>query len=174
MEKAPSADCPAVDPAQMIEKYQAGIWRYLRALGCDASLADDLTQDTFVNVLRKPFEQYNEVATGAYLRRVAHNLYVSHHRRQGKVIAVEDMSHFESYWVEWMSDDSGEDLILALKACLEGITKRARWALEMRFRQRLPRKDIAEQLQITEHGAKNLMQRAKKQLRACIEGKINA
>jgi RNA polymerase sigma-70 factor (ECF subfamily) len=41
----------------------------------------------------------------------------------------------------------------------------------MRFHQRLPRTKIADQLGITEHGAKNLMQRAKKQLRECIDQK---
>ena len=52
-------------------------------------------------------------------------------------------------------------------------SERARWALEMRFRDKLPRLEIAGHLKITEHGAKNLMQRAKKQLRECIEGKIH-
>ena len=33
-------------------------------------------------------------------------------------------------------------------------------------------KGIAEGLGITEHGAKNLMQRAKQQLRACVEQKL--
>ena len=33
------------DPVQLIETYQAGVWRYLRAMGCEASLADDLTQE---------------------------------------------------------------------------------------------------------------------------------
>jgi RNA polymerase sigma-70 factor (ECF subfamily) len=32
--------------------------------------------------------------------------------------------------------------------------------------------EIARSLEITEHGAKNLMQRAKKQLRQCVEGKM--
>ena len=44
--------------------------------------------------------------------------------------------------------------------------------MEMRFRDREARGDIATSLGITEHGAKNLMQRAKKQLKKCIEGKI--
>jgi cysteinyl-tRNA synthetase len=30
------------DPVRLIETHQAGIWRYLRVLGCDAALADDL------------------------------------------------------------------------------------------------------------------------------------
>jgi RNA polymerase sigma-70 factor (ECF subfamily) len=36
----------------------------------------------------------------------------------------------------------------------------------------MPRAQIAEGLEMTEHGAKNLMQRAKQQLRECIRGKM--
>jgi len=59
-----------------------------------------------------------------------------------------------------------------LQDCLAELTQRARWALEMRFQERLPRIEIAAAMKITEHGAKNLMQRAKKQLRGCIERKM--
>jgi RNA polymerase sigma-70 factor (ECF subfamily) len=42
----------------------------------------------------------------------------------------------------------------------------------MRFKEQLSRNQIAAALEITEHGAKNLMQRAKQQLRTCIESKL--
>jgi RNA polymerase sigma-70 factor (ECF subfamily) len=76
------------DPARLVERHQSGVWRYLRALGCDPVLAEDLTQDTFLAVLRQPFEEYSEAATAAYLRRTARNLYVNSHRRAGKVLIV--------------------------------------------------------------------------------------
>ena len=43
---------------------------------------------------------------------------------------------------------------------------------ELRFAEDNSRQTIAESLGITEHGAKNLMQRAKSQLRQCVEQKI--
>jgi len=51
------------------------------------------------------------------------------------------------------------------------LSDRARKALEMRFRDQQSREQIAATLEISEHGAKNLMQRAKQQLRACVEKK---
>ena len=57
-------------------------------------------------------------------------------------------------------------------ALLQRLTERARLALEMRFRGEQSRAEIAKALEITEHGAKNLMQRAKQQLKECIETKI--
>lgn len=162
------------DPAQLIHDYQAGVWRYLRAMGCEASLAEDLTQDTFLKVLQKPFEVYDPVATAAYLRRIARNLFISHQRRAGKVVAVEDIQQFETIWTKWILDSNGEDFLDALAACFERLSERAKQALRMRFKDNLARVEIAENLEISEHGAKNLMQRAKKQLRDCVDRKINS
>ncbi|MCA9209170.1 MAG: sigma-70 family RNA polymerase sigma factor, partial [Planctomycetales bacterium] len=75
------------DPARLIQEHQTGVWRYLRALGCDASEADDLTQDTFFFFFWSDFRAYADAATAGYLRRVAYNLLVSNRRRAGKVTA---------------------------------------------------------------------------------------
>jgi len=160
------------DPARLIESHQAGVWRYLRALGCDPTEADDLTQETFLTVLQKPFDDYNRSATASYLRRVAHNLFISQKRRAGRVTAVANIEEVDALWARWITNDNGDALLQALKTCLGKLTERARWALEMRFRDRKTRSEIAAALEITEHGAKNLMQRAKKQLRTCVESKI--
>jgi RNA polymerase sigma-70 factor (ECF subfamily) len=74
--------------------------------------------------------------------------------------------------VQWAGQDDGEAQLEALRDCLQGLTGRARMALEMRFRDNSSRDDIAAALAITDHGAKNLMQRAKHQLRECIQKKL--
>jgi RNA polymerase sigma-70 factor, ECF subfamily len=171
----PASQSPQVawDPIRLIETHQAGVWRYLRVLGCDASLADDLTQETFVRVLERPFEEINDAATSAYLRRTAHNLFVTLKRKEGKVAEIERIETLAGEWSRWAERDNGEELLLALRQCLAALTDRARMALEMRFGEQQTRAAIAAALEITEHGAKNLMQRAKQQLRACIEGKLS-
>ncbi|MCA9206342.1 MAG: sigma-70 family RNA polymerase sigma factor [Planctomycetales bacterium] len=160
------------DPARLIQEHQTGVWRYLRALGCDASEADDLTQDTFLAVLRSDFRAYADAATAGYLRRVAYNLLVSNRRRAGKVTAVEDIEQFNTAWVALTPGDNTDELMDALRECFAQLTERARMALEMRFRDNATRDEIAAALEIGEHGAKNLMQRAKQQLRSCVEAKV--
>ncbi len=172
MKAAAKSDNTTFDPAKLVHEHQAGVWRYLRALGCEASLADDITQETFLAVLQKPFDDYQPAASAAYLRRVAHNLFISHQRRSGKVLAVENIEEIAQTWSRWVGEDNGEELLLSLRNCLEQLSDRARLALEMRFEQSSSRASISDALAITEHGAKNLMQRAKKQLRSCIEGKL--
>jgi RNA polymerase sigma-70 factor (ECF subfamily) len=160
------------DPVRLINQYQAGVWRYLRAIGCSPSQADDLTQETFLAVLQRPFQDVNPSATAGYLRKVALNALISQKRRAGKVTAVEDVEQLDRTWTAWAGDDNGEAVLEALKDCMQHLGERARLALEMRFRERNSRAEIAEALEISEHGAKNLMQRAKQQLRTCIETKL--
>ncbi len=175
---ASSVAASGYDPVRLIETYQAGVWRYLRALGCDAARAEDLTQDTFLAVLQRPFQDINPAATAVYLRKTAFNLFISQQRRAGKVTAVEDVEELDRTWSQWVggirgANDQGEAALDALRDCLAGLTERARLALEMRFRGDASRSEIAAKLEITEHGAKNLMQRAKQQLRACVESKLS-
>jgi RNA polymerase sigma-70 factor (ECF subfamily) len=42
----------------------------------------------------------------------------------------------------------------------------------MRFASNASRAEIGEALSITDHGARNLMQRAKQQLRQCVEERL--
>jgi len=173
MTSASSSQATGFDPAKLVEAHQNGVWRYLRALGCDPSQADDLTQETFLAVFERPFEDYHPAATAAYLRRVAHNRFISQKRREGRWQEVADLDAIGQLWERTPESDNGEALLDALRQCLTSLTERARWALQMRFRDRLSRMEIAANLEITEHGAKNLMQRAKKKLRECVESKFS-
>ncbi len=172
MKAASTPDSTAFDPVRLIEDHQAGVWRYLRALGCESNLAEDLTQETFLAVLQRPFEDYNPAATAAYLRRTAYNALVSFQRRAKKVTTVENIDELNQNWENWAGNDNGEELVDALRRCLAVLGDRAKLALELRFREHASRETIATTLGISEHGAKNLMQRAKKTLRDCIESKL--
>ena len=158
-----------LDVAKLVEMHQAGIWRYLRALGCESSEAEDLTQDTFLEVLQKPFHDYNREATAGYLRKVARNLFITAKRRQTIQFAMGELNEIDVAWSRWAGNDGGEVLLMALESCFQRLAERARQALELRFREKRCRADIAEAVGLSEHGTKNLMQRAKQKLRECSE-----
>ena len=50
--------------------------------------------------------------------------------------------------------------------------KRSRQAIDMMYRQKCTRKDLAKSLKLSESGAKSLLQRAKASLRECVERKM--
>lgn len=158
---------------ELIQKHQIGVWRYLRMLGCDESLSDDLTQETFLKIiLKNNFHQNSEPETASYLRRIAHNLLISHHRKGGKTKTITTSDPLDQIWNKWAgSDISGDEIIDQLKICMESLGDRAKLALKMRYQEEASRPKIAATLGITEHGARNLMQRAKQQLRDCIQNK---
>lgn len=161
------------DLRTLIQEHQVGIWRYLRVLGCDANVAEDLTQETFLAIIEKPFDHRTPAETAAYLRTVARNLYVTHLRRSGRMISLEEMDLVDAAWKRLTGDDSGDALMIALESCLQTLGDKSRQALELRFRDRLTRADMADSLGLSEDGTKNLLQRAKKKLKACIERKLN-
>ncbi|MBB3208288.1 RNA polymerase sigma-70 factor (ECF subfamily) [Rhodopirellula rubra] len=163
-------------PAELIQHHQNGIWRYLRVLGCDATTADDLTQETFLRVLRRDnFVQHSDEATSEYLRRTAYNLLVSNHRKLGRMQVTDSPSLLDESWQRWAGKDlSGDEAVDALRQCMEQLTDRAREALRMRFVENTPRVEIGEALGISDHGARNLMQRAKAQLRQCVAERLQS
>jgi RNA polymerase sigma-70 factor, ECF subfamily len=163
---------PGSDVARLVQSHQAGVWRYLRALGCDPSLAEDLTQETFLAVLEKPFADFNPAATAAYLRTVARNLFISFQRRASRQVSVADLDELDVDWSRWAGDDAGQHLLTSLQECLKSLGDKARQAVELRYKAEASRAGIAASLGMSEDGAKNLLQRAKQALRECIERKI--
>jgi RNA polymerase sigma-70 factor (ECF subfamily) len=84
------------------------------------------------------------------------------------------MEQLDLQWMRWAGiDGDGSDLTEALEDCFRRLTKRAQLSLKMRFGENATRELIAKELGISEHGAKNLMQRAKMQLKQCLDGKLN-
>lgn len=163
-----------LSPGELIDQHQRGVWRYLRMLGCDDASADDLTQETFLRVLRREsFVQHSSAATSAYLRRTAYNLLVSYHRKHGRMQTVSEPTLLDERWDRWAGKDlTGDAAVEALRMCLSKLTDRAQLALQMRFASQSSRIEIGEALDISDHGARNLMQRAKQQLRTCVEEQL--
>jgi RNA polymerase sigma-70 factor (ECF subfamily) len=141
-------------------------------MGCEASLADDLTQETFVLVTGRPFSELHPAATFAYLRKTAVSALIAHKRRTrwlrpiGNVAEIDDGRHHSP---GHRHTDAALD---HLRAGLARLTSRQRLAVEMRFHRDCSRAEIAAALEITEHGAKNLLQRAKGLLREYVETRL--
>lgn len=89
------------------------------------------------------------------------------------MIATDELEVLDRTWTRWVGADlSGDAVIDALAECFSRLTLRAQQSLRMRYADNASREDIAESLKITSHGVKNLQQRAKAQLRECLEEKL--
>jgi RNA polymerase sigma-70 factor (ECF subfamily) len=162
----------AVDVAELVRLHQAGIWRYLRFLGCEPSLADDLTQETFLTVHRAPFEQRSPQATCCYLRTVARNLFLGVMRRSRREPPVEDLDRADEVWRQFAADDGGESYLEALRECVNLLDGRARAAIELRYQDDRSRSEIGATLDLGEEGVKALLRRTRDVLRRCVEKRL--
>ena len=72
-------------------RFYAGVYNYLCWISRDTALAEDLTQETFMQVWRHLPELRNERAARAWIYRVARNQFLQHQRRSGvETVALDD------------------------------------------------------------------------------------
>ena len=104
--------------AALVRTHQAGVWRYLRFLGADPALADDLTQETFLAVVDHPPRDLGTEACAAWLRATGRRLFLAT-RRPGRVaIDLVPEAQLEQAWVHLAGDSEGEDYLQALGECM--------------------------------------------------------
>lgn len=176
----------------IVRRHQSQVWWYLRLLGADAATADDITQDTFVAVLRKPFSDYDPRSTAAYLRTVAKRTYFALVKQQKRSPELSSSDLSEQAWAACLEDDASveelwlavlggelapenryEERIRALEACTGVLAPKAQEAIRLRYHDDCSREMIAQMLDMTESGVKSLLQRSRNLLRECIERKFS-
>ena len=159
----------SLDAEGLIREHHVGVWRYLRFLGCDRASADDLTQETFLVFLKKPFNFQGRAATASYLRNIARLLRLQAIKSTRKVAQINEA---DAVYEDQASHDDGQSYLEALQHCLNQLTERARTGLELQFKDKLAVNEIAERVQMKPNGVKTLLQRARATLRECIERRV--
>ncbi|MFY7950060.1 MAG: RNA polymerase sigma factor, partial [Gemmatimonas sp.] len=165
----PLPPAPPGEPAWLAPA-RARTWRYLRYLGCEATLADDFAQDTLLAALRA--HGGHEPPPG-WLLRTAHNHLRQHHRTQRRterVLADLELSHAQ--WTEVAGADDGDDKLAALRACLAELPERSRQVLQQRYGAGLERSAIARALGLGDEGVKSLLVRVRQVLAACMARRV--
>ena len=164
----PIATTTDMEASAFVQAHQNGLWRFLRSAGCDAALAEELAQEALVIALRRGLTDREPHTAAAFLRSTARNLWMrlrhSDHRRQQLLLDAAEV-----LWQNDAAEDDGNELLEALQRCVAALPARSRMALERSYRDGATRAELADELKLTEHGVRNLMQRIRKGLRDCIE-----
>lgn len=161
------------DIETLIRKHQAATWQYLRYLGANPSEADDLTQETFLALLRSSFEDRGESAFLGFLRKIARNQLLMLRRRAGTELDTVQLEVAEHVWARAIRNDSIESFLAELERCREKLEGRARQAVDWSYRDGLGRDEIARRLDMKPQGIKTLLRRTRTLLRECIERGTN-
>ncbi len=162
------------DLEQLSHDHRLGVWRYLRFLGCSPELADDLSQETFVAAMQGPFEDRSRAETSAWLRTTARNLYLGMLRSQDQNVVLDNPEVADSVWERFERDDGGEHSLLALRDCLDTLEGRGKEAVQLQYKERKSRLDIAAILDMKPDGVKTLLRRTRALLKNCIQRKLES
>jgi RNA polymerase sigma-70 factor (ECF subfamily) len=156
----------------VVRRHRAGLWRYLRLLGCDGPTADDLVQETFLALMDASFEERDPRATAAWLRKKARFLFLSGLRRRVRRREARLAEIAEEVWVECAGEDGGDGYLGALRDCLDTLPPRSRRAVELRYGSRTSREEMARSLEMKPNGVKTLLSRIRGILRTCVEERM--
>jgi RNA polymerase sigma-70 factor (ECF subfamily) len=159
---------------ELIRRHQHAVWRFVRWLGADPALADDLTQETFVRLLqrRRPRNTADpERSERAWLCTTAHNLFRNARGRARAGVPLDDVACLLVVFERHCAADDGWQA--ELEECLGRLTQRVRDAVVLRYRQQLGLREVARLLGMKPAGAKGLLQRARAWLAQCIGQRRN-
>lgn len=163
----------------LVQSHQAQIYRYLRYLGADLHVAEDLAQETFVVAFGKSTRGPGIVGhPAAWLRGVARNLFLAHCRRAKSQPVHLDMAFIEQaegFWArEFPGPSDAVGHLEALRLCVQGLPPRERELVDLQYRQKKSRADLALAAGLSEEGVKTLMRRLRAGLAQCIEKRLKA
>ncbi len=169
LERAKAYDPEAL--AELYDRYAPRIYAYIyRRLG-DAALAEDLTGELFLRVLRAiRNEQTWRGSFVAWLYRIAHNLVVDHLRRQP---ALPPLSLSDALVAPEGDPATAVEAILTqerLRTALGLLTPEQQEVLALRFGEGLTARETAQVMQKTTGAVEALQRRALASLRRILVG----
>lgn len=148
-----------------VTECQEAVRRFLVALCCgDASLADDIAQDTFVKAYLAcdTFREDSKFTTWIY--RIAYNTFLSN-RRDSK--SFDSLTGNESIYTEINAEDEFE--YQSLYNALAKLTERERSAILLHYIQGYSIKEIAELIEASNDAVKQYLSRGRQHLRSLIK-----
>ena len=163
---------------ELVETHQAELFRYLRFIGADFATAEDLVQESFIRAFKAKVapDLGMHSARRAWLRRIAHNLFIDHCRRRSRSpvsFSSEAAETAEDFWQrEFYQHDEGFGCLEALELCMKRLSDRQRELIEAFYAARRSRDDIAESFGITPSGVKASLRRVRASLGECIQHRL--
>jgi RNA polymerase sigma-70 factor (ECF subfamily) len=160
IKRAQRGDAEAV--GELYDRYNERIFRYVWARVHDAPTAEDLTGEAFARMVANLASyRFTGVPFAAWLYRIAHNLVVDHHRKEGGRVLI-PLQQAEEQPGETANPDSIVDQLLRVERvgrALLYLDPLQREVVVLRFIVGMPLREVARTLDKTVSAVKSLQYR---------------
>lgn len=161
------------EASAFVHRHQHAIWRWLRALGCEAAAAEEHCQDALLAALHHGVHGWAEADANRWLRTAARNFFWMRLRALRRRPSVRSLEALEAAWQRiGGDDDGGEAALRALADCVAALPARERTLVALRYEHGRSRPEIGGELGLGEAGVKQALRRARERLRRCVQGKL--
>ena len=170
--KSPQRPAASPDIREVVDLYWTTVYRLLFRLTGNVHDTEDLTQETFLRAMERLGSLRPGSNLRAWLLKIASNAFFDMHRRRRiaavQVLEVEPAASDEP---PGRAIEAGE-LNELLAAAIAQLPEKTRVVFLLRARERLPFREIAEVVGVTEETARWHMLQARKTLLARLDGKL--
>ncbi len=144
------------------------LFGFLYGLTHDFDRAEDLLQETFVEVCRhwrdydaaRPFVPW---AIG-----IAKHAYLESLRGRHRRLVLMESNLLEQAFCERQQEGGTQELLSLLRRCVHELSERQRRCFDMRYRLQVPHGDICRRLSLSSDAVYQLVARTRRALRACV------
>ena len=148
--------------AEIVERYQAPIFRYLLRMTGDYQVAQDLAQDTFLNAYESILKTRAELSLKAWLYRIATNNALKFHRRRRLRSFIPLVGTEKSHTAE---STPSLDVKMAIEEALLQVPAERRICLVLHFVEGLRYREISEIVGANEDAVRKRVAKGRKEFR---------
>jgi RNA polymerase sigma-70 factor (ECF subfamily) len=150
---------------------------YLRSAVRDASMVDDLFQESLLTAWKNIDSFDRSRPFGPWLRGIAGKLVLAHYRRSAKGFVFCDETILEqlSIRADQLHDSPGDNLddkLQRLRHCLTHLPEAYRKAIDLRYVEGLKGQQLADRLALSLENVKKRLQRARQKLLECMDRRL--
>ena len=152
------------------EEYYKDVLRFLRGLSRDECLAEELTQETICRAIKSIDTFKGDSDLRVWLCSIAKNLYLSHCKRQKRIVqgeAYENLEAEEKLFTQMIED---KETALQVHKILHELREPYKEVFSLRVFGELSFREIGELFQKSEHWACVTYHRAKSMIREKLRG----
>lgn len=137
----------------LISKYHPFVYKFLVKISNDDQTAEDLTQDTFIKVIRNidKFDPAGQAKFSTYIIAIAKNVYIDYYRKEKGIRhnipinetigSAEANVHLEDIIIDKLYGQS-------ILECLEDLPDEQKTAIKLKYIEGLTLKEIGDQLNL--------------------------